>query len=87
MWNPEVVKSLLQPELLRSDPSTVAVCVMAAAKGFGYWSAAISDDWTALNEIKCRELVTLVLNAFDTLSASTELVIQDRVSVILRSSR
>lgn len=54
---------------------------MAAAKGFGYWSAAISDDWTALNEIKCRDLVALVLEAFDNLSASTELVVQDRVGV------
>lgn len=70
---------ILQPEISRLSPETIAVYIQAATKIFGFWAAELAERWTDEDLTEVKGIVDLVVSRVTGLVISPHIEVQERV--------
>lgn len=78
---------ILQPEISRLSPETIAVYIQTATKIFGFWATEVAERWTNEDLPEVRGVVDLIVSRVTELVSNPHIEVQERVSHPQCSSR
>jgi AP-3 complex subunit delta-1 len=76
----KLLPDILQPDILRLSPETIAVYIQAATKIFGFWATELAERWTDEHLPEVKGVVDLIVSRTTELVASPHIEVQERVS-------
>jgi len=71
---------ILQPEISRLSPETMAVYIQAATKIFGFWAMELAERWNDEDLAEVKGVVDLIVSRITILVGSEHIEVQERVS-------
>lgn len=80
---PQMVLALLSPAIAKLPPTTIAICLHASAKIFGYWAAQKAERWDddeSGDLLEVRRVVDKVVEGLEIFKTSSDAEVQERVS-------
>jgi AP-3 complex subunit delta-1 len=75
----KLLPDILQPDILRLSPETIAVYIQAASKIFGFWATELAERWTDEHLPEIKGVVDLIVSRTTELVASPHIEVQERV--------
>jgi AP-3 complex subunit delta-1 len=70
---------ILQPEVSRLSPDTIAVYIQAATKIFGFWAAELAERWTDEDLTEVKGILDLIVSRVTEFVISPHIEVQERV--------
>ena len=77
-----MVHLLLRPKVEELPASVLSMYIMAATKGFGYWSSELASTWDDAQDIEgLQSSVDRVIGSISNLVDHSDIEVQERVSL------